>query len=227
MTELIDALREELGRLVVDEAAPPPATLARVAADRGRRTRRRRRTAAVALAAAAVAAVVLPVAGGWTGSAPAPTPVPATSSPSALVPTPAVTASPQRSWRVTKRCRPHPGNVCSRLDAVAIEVDGTEYWNRFGGEQPLDQQDRGIELSVGRAKGRFVVLGGVVSRSGTYVSYSLLVDGRSVAHYPDGRVRLLPVPPGRHEVRLVADATVERPGTTIAVAEFEPLRPRR
>jgi hypothetical protein len=227
MTELVDTLRAELGRVVEDAAAPPAPTLARAAAERGRRTRRRRRSAGAVLAAAAVAAVVLPSARGWGGSAPAPTPAPATSTPSAVVPAPTAAATPERSWRVTKRCRAHPGKVCSRLDAVAIEVDGVEYWNTFGGEQPLDQQDRGIELSVGGSKGRFVVLGGVVSRAGTYVSYTLYVDDRRVAHYADGRVRLLPVRAGRHDVRLVADASVEGPGTTIAVAEFRPQRPRR
>jgi hypothetical protein len=60
----------------------------------------------------------------------------------------------------------------------------------------------------------------VVSRSGTYVGFTLYVDGRRVHRYPDGRVHLLPVAAGRHEVKLVADGSVEGGRTSIVIGDF-------
>ena len=66
------------------------------------------------------------------------------------------------------------------------------------------------------------VLAGVVNPRGTTVGFTAYVDGHRLGHYRTGRVRMLPVPGGRHAVRVVADGSVEKRRAALVLAEFLP-----
>jgi hypothetical protein len=98
--------------------------------------------------------------------------------------------------------------ACGVAGVSLIEVGGRTYRQRFSGAQPLQYRfhSRDLTLAVGHDD-RARVLAGVVGGS-TTVSFRAYADGRPVGDYRGGRLWLLPVPPGRHEVRVVSSAQV-------------------
>ena len=208
-TQLTEDLREELARVVAQTPAPPTVALTEGAVSRGRAMRARRRAATGAVVVACVVAVVAPLAMRSDERATVPEPVPATSTPSAVAPTSPATPRVE-SWRVTERCPVGKAQICGDLGVTAIDVGGRTYRERYSGVQPLQFRfhSREVSMTVGDRDRARVLAGLLPGGPGWSVRFRAYVDGRLVGEYRSGRLWLLPVPPGRHQVRVSASAFV-------------------
>jgi hypothetical protein len=215
-SDLTDDLRDELTRLVEQTPVPTAVELARTAQIQGRRIRTRRRVAG-ALVAAACVVVAVPLLGhGDDGTAPGPAEVT-----TSATPTPSPDHATSMAYRVTERCR---RAVCGPLRVAAIDVSGETYRPRYTGSQPLLQGSFDVSMEVGDRTGDALVLAGVTSKGGVRPSFRLYIDGRLADHYPAGRLALLPLTKGRHEVRVEADEYLPAPQAAVVVADLRPSR---
>jgi hypothetical protein len=210
VSRLTDVLQDELGRMVEATPAPAATDLAAAAEIRGHRIRNRRRAAGALAAAACVAAATVTYAG-WRAE-PAGGPATQTQTPR---PTPSSSSqyTPSLGYRVTERCsRP----ACGALRIAAIDVGGTTYRPDHPTTTPLLQGSLDVSMTAGDQASDVLVLGGVVGGA-PRPTFRVYVDGQLEGQYDRGRLALFSLPPGRHQVRVLADQYLPAPHAALVV----------
>lgn len=211
MSNLTNALREELGRIVETTPAPAPTDLAAAAEGRGLRIRRRRRTGVALVAVACVGAATLSLAGLRAQPAGGPATPP---------PTPSGTSqyTPSLAYRVTGHCG---RAACGALRIAAIDVDGVTYRLDHPTTTPLLQGSLDVSMTAGNQASDTLMLGGVVGGD-PKPSFRVYVDGRLEGRYHRGRLALFSLPPGRHQVRVAADQYLPAPRAALVLTTLRP-----